>query len=148
MKDYFSSSETSKDLIPYSEPGVPAARAEAIPLPIPGGPEAMLVGVAVELVETTIKCFTDYLMCREHEETARRGIAAQLEATLAQIEATKEKHKDIIERSFNERSSLYDKALKTIDHALELNDIEMLKVAYNFILNVYEKAPNININIE
>ena len=85
-------------------------------------------------------------MCKEHEETERRYIAAELEVALTKIEVAKELYRDIIIGSFAEREGLYDKAMKTVDLALEKNDLEMLKVAYNFILNVYEKAPSIIIN--
>lgn len=161
MKDYFSSSDTGKSLmVSNSSVPVPAPRQAPVPvpslglgepapmpMPMPGTPEEMIIGVAVELVETSIKCFTDYQMCKEHEETERRHIAAELKAALVKIEAAKELYKDIILGSFAEREGLYDRAMKTVDLALELNDLDMLKTAYNFILNVYEKAPNININL-
>lgn len=160
MKDYFGSSEeTDNSLtvfsestpVPVPEPGPPSpgqsGPGQPVSMPIPGSPEAMIASMAVELVETSIKCFTDYQMCKEHEETERRHIAAELKVALTKIEAAKELYKDIIIGTFAEREGLYDKAMKTVDIALERNDLEMLKVAYNLILNVYEKAPNININL-
>jgi len=114
---------------------------------MPSTPEAAIISLAAELVETSLKCFTEYQMCKAREETERKRIAAELKIVLGRIEATKELYKDIIERSFNERQGLYKKALKAVDLALEINDIDMLKASYNFILGVYEKAPNININL-
>ncbi len=147
MRDYFGSSGgIDHSLVVFNESALVPAQGPPVPMPMPGSPETIIAGMAVELVETSIKCFTDYQMCKEHEETERRYIAAELEVALTKIEVAKELYRDIIIGSFAEREGLYDKAMKTVDLALEKNDLEMLKVAYNFILNVYEKAPSIIIN--
>ena len=151
MKDYFSSSGAD-DALALDKP-VPAllesgpVHHDSVPLPIPKSPEAMVIGVVTELIDTSIKCFTEYQMCKQHEETERKRIAAELTATLRRIDDMKKLYKNYIVRSFAEREGLYEKATRSIDLALELNDIEMLKVSYNYILGVYERAPSININL-
>ena len=152
MKDYFSSlgADNTMMAVDKSVPVPPEsgpAYYDSAPLPIPGSPEAMVIGVVTELIDTSIKCFTEYQMCKQHEETERRHIAAELRATLVKIETAKELYKDIIIGSFAEREGLYNRAMKSVDLALKLNDLEMLKTSYNFILSVYEKAPYININL-
>lgn len=112
------------------------------PVPVPTDPDTAALLIVGELVETVTVCFTDYAKCHDHEITERQRISACLTAATKQIEAKKAISMEIINRSFNERKDLYDRAQKTMDLALERGDIEMLKAAQNFILQVYQGSPD------
>lgn len=112
------------------------------PIPVPTDPEVAGLLVIGELIETVTTCFSDYAKCHEQEITERQRISACLAAATKQIEAKKAISMEIINRSFNERKDLYDRAQKTMDLALERGDIEMLKASQNFILQVYQGSPD------
>ena len=61
-----------------------------------------------DVTTTAIKCFTDYLECRQHEETERNRIMACLEAVKYRIDAQKEVYIAELNKKYEERNRLYD----------------------------------------
>lgn len=143
MKDYFSdipqkhgTSQTNgqEKLVTSPQPS----------MPIPITPqEAALMGV-LDITKEAIRCFTEYAKCKEHEKTERKRIAATLRAIEYQIDAQKEVYFKEMSMQYEERNRLYDLAEKAQERAFELNDIEILKICYNMILNVYNKPIELN----
>lgn len=97
-----------------------------------------------DVTTTTIQCFTDYLKCWQHEKTERKRIMACLEAVKYRIDAQKEVYIAELNKNYAERERLYNLAEKVINKALEHNDQDMLRLTYNFILNVYNNGPTSN----
>ena len=135
MKDYFSNlpqqySESKKT--PTSNEG-----GQQQPTPVPLTPEAAAIMGVVEITKESIRCFTEYAKCREHEITKRKRITAALKAVEYQIDAQKEVYLKYLDSSAAERNRLYDMLEKTQEKALELGDKEMLQICYNLILEIY-----------
>lgn len=136
MKDYFV--DLSKNNEEYSIKNsldISTSNATPVPISMTSGVD-VVVGV-LDLAKESIRCFTEYSKCKEHEITERKKINATLRAIQYQIDAQKEVYLKELERNFEERNRLYDMAEKTQERALALGDIEMLKICYNYILNVY-----------
>lgn len=106
---------------------------------IPSAPDAAIVTGVIDITKESIRCFTEYAKCREHEITERKRISAALKAVQYQIDAQKEVYLKKLEKDSEERNRLYDMAEKTLGTALELEDKEMLQLCCNLILNVYTK---------
>ena len=136
MKDYFV--DLSKNNEKYSmKNSLDLSTSNATPAPIPMTSGIDVVVGVLDLTKESIRCFTEYSKCKEHEITERKKINATLRAIQYQIDAQKEVYLKELDRNFEERNRLYDMAEKTQERALALGDIEMLQTCYNFILNVY-----------
>lgn len=107
--------------------------------PIPVTQDVTIAIGVIDITKESIRCFTEYAKCREHEITERKRISATLKAVQYQIDAQKEVYLKKLEKDFEERNRLYDMAEKTLEIALELGDKEMLQICYNLILDVYTK---------
>lgn len=94
-----------------------------------------------DVTTTAIQCFTDYLECWQHEKTERKRIMACLEAVKYRMDAQKEAYIAELNNNYAERQRLYDLANKALDKALERDDQEILRLTYNFILNIYNNGP-------
>lgn len=103
-------------------------------------PQQMIVDIVVGTAKEAMNAVTDYLKCKQEQITERKKISAVLSAVTTQIEANKEMYIKGLELYYSERNRLYDQANKVIDKALENNDMEMVKVTYNFILTVYNQG--------
>lgn len=143
MKDYFSnlpqkyhSSSNEGENVPMPPLQSPNT------VPIPTSPEAAIIMSVVDITKETIRCFTDYAKCREHEKTERKRIVAMLQAIEYKIDAQKEVYLKELEAQYEERNRLYSIAEKAQEKALSIGDKEMLQLCYNLILNVYNKPVN------
>lgn len=113
------------------------------PIPLlPQDPRLALAGEAVGLVKESMQCFTDYLKCREAEVTERKKIQATLSMVSEKIQAQKESFIKQLEFDYEERKLLYDKTDDVIQHALAMNDMDMVKFTYNYILTIHNKSEN------
>lgn len=138
MKDYFSDlpqkHDTSRaDGLQQLEPS------PQLSMLIPVPPQAAALGGVLDITKQAIRCFTEYAKCKEHEKTERERIAATLRSIEYQIDAQKEVYLKEMDKQYEERNKLYDSAEKAHEIALNSGDKEMLKIYYNFILNIYNK---------
>lgn len=143
MKDYFSDIP-QKQLTPQANGQEKFAPSPQPSMPIPITPQAATLMGVLDITKETIRCFTEYAKCKEHEKTERKRIAATLRAIEYQIDAQKEVYLKEMSMQYEERNQLYNMLEKAQERALELNDIEMLKTCYNMILNVYNKPIELN----
>lgn len=111
---------------------------ENIQLVINASMSASAIAAVTDIYKESLLCFTDYMKCREHEITERARISACLAAIVEKIAADKEMYMKTLEMNFNERTLLYDKVNETIAVANDHRDTEMLKLAYNFMLTVFQ----------
>lgn len=144
MKNYFS--DLPQNYNNNSNGGVdnPPAPHPGPTTPVPVTPDSAIVMGVVDITRESIRCFTEYVKCKEHEKTERKRISASLRAVQYQIDAQKEVYLKELEKNFVERNRLYDMAEKAQEVALELGDKEMLQICYNMILNVYTKPCGLN----
>ena len=136
--DFFSSSKNNSD---NSE------NKNSPTVPIPMSTETAAIMCVAEITKEAIHCFTEYAKCVEHEKTERARIKATLKAIEYQIDAQKEIYLTQLEKSYAERLELYSRAFKAQEKALQENDIEMLKLCYNFILSVYNQRDSNNLEL-
>lgn len=94
-----------------------------------------------KITTESIKTLGDYLKCREIEKTEKAKNRAKLSAIIKKIEADKEIFRNYMEKSFEERESLYRRADKVLNKAIEEADHEMVKIALNFTATIYHKNP-------
>ena len=119
-----------------------------VPNPDPSPiPQAVLIEVAIDIAKESLQCFTDYLKCKEHETTERQRIRANLKSITEEISTKKEMYIKTIETNFAERKELYSKADESLKKAVEVQDVEMLKCIYNYILNVYSGSEDATIRL-
>lgn len=125
------------------------SNAETVPFPsplpsmtMPQDPRLEFAGEAIGLVKESMQCFTDYLKCREAEVTERKKIQATLAMVSEKIQAQKESFMKQLEFDYGERKLLYDKTDAVIQHALAMNDMDMVKFTYNYILTIHNKSEN------
>ncbi|UII56552.1 hypothetical protein LS684_03455 [Cytobacillus spongiae] len=95
----------------------------------------------VNLITQTIDSTTNYLKAKEVEETERQRVIACLNAITKKMEVERRNFELYVKESFAEREKLYQRMDEVIHKGLETNDIEMIKIASNVMLNVYNKNP-------
>lgn len=149
MKDYFSNLPQRYNSFSNAGDNKPAPASQlpqpsAPPMTVPASPEVAVVMGVVDITKESIRCFTDYAKCKEHEKTERKRIAATLRAIQYQIDAQKEVYLKELDKQYEERNRLYDMAEKAQEKALSIGDKEMLQLCYNLILNVYNKPVGSN----
>ena len=146
MKDYFAEMPQQYIICPKENGDQPLAQSQQTNSPVPSNPpsipttpeDAILTGL-LDITKETIRCFTEYAKCKEHEETERKRISYALRAIIYQIDAQKEAYLKYLDKTYEERNRLYDIAERAQKKALENGDTEMLRICYNFMLNVYNK---------
>lgn len=145
MKDYFSNLPQQYNSVSNGIGGKPVPPSQpSDPMPIFTSPEVAIVMDVVDITKETIRCFTDYAKCKEHEKTKRKRIVAILRAIEYQIDAQKEVYLKELDKQYEERNRLYSMAEKIQEKALDIGDNEMLQLCYNLILNVYNKPVGSN----
>lgn len=147
MKDFFS--DLPQQYQEYNElnndeqdKSIPSFNS-SVSIPTSKASEVEIMGI-MDITKETIRCFTDYAKCKEHEKTERKRIANTLRAIEYQIDAQKEVYIKELDKQYDERIMLYNMAEKVQEKALSLCDKEMLKLCYNLILNVYNKPISSN----
>lgn len=141
MKDYFSDVQpTSLSVNDRENAPVNPTQTAA---PIPTSLEEIAISGAMnaigDILKESIRCFTDYAKCKEHEKTERERITATLEAIEYQIDAQKEVYLKELDKQYEERNRLYEAVERAQNVALSIGDKEMLKICLNCMLNIYNK---------
>ena len=139
MKNYFSDISQNYNNLNGGVNNPPAPNPDPT-TPVPLTTDSAIVMGVIDITKESIRCYTEYIKCKEQEETERRRISATLRAIQYQIDAQKDVYLKELEKKFEERNRLYDMAEKAQAVALEIGDKEMLQICYNLILNVYMKA--------
>lgn len=111
-------------------------------LPMNAIPETVLVGAAVDVIKETARCFTDYLKCREHEETERARIRAQLSVFTQILVAQKEKYLTQLEQDYKKWQDMYNSANQALQLAMEKWDTQFIKEVLNLMAKFYIDTQN------
>ena len=84
---------------------------------------------------------TDTIRYAEEQETKREEIRAMRDAAIAQVNAMRDVVQTYLEKSFDERASLFAEQFKCVDAALRSGDNEMLSVSLNSINTLAASSP-------
>ena len=103
--------------------------------------DAMVAAEAGQVLVKAFEAFTEYQKTREQEITERQRIRATVEVAVKQIESNRIIFEKYMESSFKEREKLYKMVENTLTIATAQRDVEMAKLALNFIIAVYNKNP-------
>ena len=93
------------------------------------------------VVTETINSATSYLKAKEVEETERQRLISCLNAITLKIELERDKFEKFMEKSLAERERLYKSADKVLEKGLQENNMQLVTLASNLMMNVYNKNP-------
>ncbi|MDF2892044.1 MAG: hypothetical protein K0R80_2411 [Clostridia bacterium] len=99
-------------------------------------PEVLVIEAVVDITKESIRCFTDYMKCREHEVTERHRITAQLKAINEAINAKKEMYIATLEKNHDKIKEAYAMGNMVVKSALETGNTEMVRETYKFIISM------------
>lgn len=91
------------------------------------------------VVTDVISSIGDYMKTREVQKTERERVKASLKAITLKLETDREKFQLYLEHSFSEREKLYQRFDQLLKKSMELQDVELSKLALNAMLTVYSK---------
>ncbi|OAA86347.1 hypothetical protein [Clostridium coskatii] len=94
-----------------------------------------------QLVKYAIDSVTDYMKCKQYEQTERKRIQSCLQAITDQINSNRIKFDQYMKASFAERERLYSRVDKFLNYAIETGDSEFAKLSLNVMLQIYNKNP-------
>lgn len=84
---------------------------------------------------------TDTIRYAEEQETKREEIRAMRDTAIAQVNAIRDVVQTYLEKSFDERASLFAEQFKCVDAALRSGDNEMLSISLNSINTLAASSP-------
>jgi hypothetical protein len=84
---------------------------------------------------------TDTIRYAEEQETKREEIRAMRDTAIAQVNAMRDVVQTYLEKSFDERASLFAEQFKCVDAALRSGDNEMLSISLNSINTLAASSP-------
>lgn len=96
--------------------------------------------IVTTVLSEFIKCGTDYLACREREQTKRERIAAELEAKLALINANYDLCSKILADNHEYAMKSYDIAENLLNNPKVMEDAALLNNILTFIANTHSKV--------
>ena len=83
----------------------------------------------------------DTIKYAEEQETKREEIRAMRDTAIAQVNAMRDVVQTYLEKSFDERASLFAEQFKCVDAALRSGDNEMLSISLNSINTLAASSP-------
>ncbi len=92
------------------------------------------IGTLGEVANDTVK----YV---EEQETKREEVRAQRDVAIAQINATTQCIKDYLDKTFDERSSIFAKQFEAVDEALRTGNTDMLAMTLQSINALAAQSP-------
>jgi ribosomal protein S15P/S13E len=88
-----------------------------------------------------LQALTEYARTLEHEKSNRTDIERKRSAALSVIRSQRRTMLAYLSSRFGERGALYEQYFKLIDTALELQNEEIVRLALESILNIYQDNP-------
>ncbi len=96
---------------------------------------------AMEAVGSLMTMSHEVMKFTEVQKTKRTQINADKEVVLAHIEATSRLLADYLQKTHDERSSVFQKQFEVIDHALKSGDIQELALTLNAMNDLAKSSP-------
>jgi len=94
-----------------------------------------------QVIRDITKAYSDYKIIREQEVTRRKGIQANKEVVLREIEAKREIILTYLERSFDERRTNFEKLFEVLDAAIEKDNIQLMAGTLSSITDLAKSSP-------
>ncbi len=91
--------------------------------------------------EMMFGAYKDYQRLSLEENTKRVNIQAEKEVAIAKIQAQKDLLKSYLEHTFGERRQVIQETFKTLDKALESNNMDVVSQAMESIQNIVKETP-------
>jgi ribosomal protein S15P/S13E len=88
-----------------------------------------------------LQALTEYARTLEHEKSNRADIERKRTSALLVIRSQRRMMIEYLSSRFGERSALFEQYFKLIDTALELQNEEIVRLALESILNIYQDNP-------
>ncbi|MGQ9865609.1 MAG: hypothetical protein ACUVSQ_04890 [Pseudanabaenaceae cyanobacterium] len=93
------------------------------------------------VLQELIQAYQDYVHTVETEKTKRAEIAAWRDATVAEIQARRDVLIGYLNRSFDERATVFSKLLDTLDAAIAAGDNSRLALTLAAIVDLAKSNP-------
>jgi hypothetical protein len=90
---------------------------------------------------TTLQALTEYAQTLEHEKSNRSEIERKRAAALSVIRSQRQVMIEYLAGRFGERRELYEQYFKLVDTALELRNEEIIRLALESVLTIYQDNP-------
>jgi hypothetical protein len=98
-----------------------------------------------ETAGNTLQALTDYAKTLEKEKSNRADIERKRNTALSFIRSQRHVMIEYLAHRFGERGKLYERYFQLVDTALELQNDEIIRIALDSILNVYQDNPGAGI---
>jgi hypothetical protein len=90
---------------------------------------------------TVVQALSEYAKTLEHEHSNRSDIERKRAAALSLIRSQRQAMIEYLANRFGERQKLYDQYFKLVDTALELSNDEIIRLALESLLSIYQDNP-------
>lgn len=97
--------------------------------------------IALDAIQKMTDVVKEYLITKEVETTKRLAIQAEKEIYLTRINAQKEFLITYLEKTYDERSKIFEKQFEVIDNALKNENINQLALGLNAINDLAKSNP-------
>jgi hypothetical protein len=94
-----------------------------------------------EIVGNVLQALTEYTRTLEKEKSSRADIERKRETALRVIRSQRRMMIEYLNHRFGERGKLYERYFQLVDTALELRNEEIIRIALDSTLNVYQDNP-------
>ena len=94
-----------------------------------------------ETVGTVLQALTEYARTLEKEKSGRAEIERRRETALQVIRSQRRMMIEYLNHRFGERGKLYERYFQLVDAALEVRNDEIIRIALDSVLNVYQNNP-------
>jgi hypothetical protein len=94
-----------------------------------------------ETLGHVLQALSEYARTLEHEKSSRADIERKRGTALQVIRTQRRVMIEYLNRRFGERGKLYERYFQLVDTALELQNDEIVRLALESILNVYQDNP-------
>jgi hypothetical protein len=88
-----------------------------------------------------LQALSEYARTLEHEKSNRAEIERKRKTALSAIRSERKMMIEYLNHRFGERKALYEQYFRLVDTALELQNEEIVRLALESILNIYQDNP-------
>jgi hypothetical protein len=94
-----------------------------------------------ETLGQVLQALSDYARTLEHEKSNRADIERKRKTVLSVIRSERKMMIEYLNHRFGERETLYEQYFRLVDTALELQNEEIVRLALESILSIYQDNP-------
>jgi hypothetical protein len=94
-----------------------------------------------ETLGHVLQTLSEYARTLEHEKSNRAEVERKRKTALSAIRSERKMMIEYLNHRFGERKTLYEQYFRLVDTALELQNEEIVRLALESILNIYQDNP-------